>query len=160
MDFEGLLWCVEEAGCTAVFEWIGRSVRMKVKEREGKVVLLQVRNKVTGEYVPQEEVARWAEMFGVESVVRRTDLEGKTFKEVFGEVKGEGVDEGVVVRLNTGSIVKVKTGWWLAAKHHEYRRWRSGEHWEAERKRRQKKEDKMEVQEMRAVGCHQGHCWS
>ena len=83
--------------------------------------------------------------------MRRTDLEGKTFKEVFGEVKGEGVDEGVVVRLNTGSIVKVKTGWWLAAKHHEYRRWRSGEHWEAERKRRQKKEDKMKVQEMRAV---------
>ena len=89
MDFEGLLWCVEEAGCTAVFEWIGRSARMKVKERGGKVVLLQVRNMVTGEYVPQEEVARWAEMFGVESVVRRTDLEGKTFKGVFGEVKGE-----------------------------------------------------------------------
>ena len=67
-------------------------------------------------------------MFGVECVMRRPDLEGKHFKEVFGKVKGEGEGEGVVVRLNTGSVVKVKTEWWLAAKYYEYRRWRSGTH--------------------------------
>ena len=65
MDGEGagegmleLLSEVEGAGCTAVFEWVGPQVRMKVNEQEERLVLLQVRNKVTGEYVPREEVER------------------------------------------------------------------------------------------------------
>ena len=85
-------------------------------------------------------------------VVSREDLVGCSFGEALERVRQEeGRKEGVVVRLEDGQMVKIKTKWWLGAKQYEYRRWRSEEHRDKEKERRRKKVVKMQVQELRAV---------
>jgi len=151
-DLLGLLEVVEAMGCTTVFKWVGRQARVKVKEREARLVLLQVRRKVSGGYVEYGLRRDMAEVHGVAVVGSRDDLVGCSFGEALERVRQEeGRKEGVVVRLEDGQMVKIKTKWWLGAKQYEYRRWRSEEHRDKEKERRRKKVVKMQVQELRAV---------
>ena len=109
-DCIGLVAAVEAIGCTAVFEWTGRQARIKVKEGEQRLVLLQVRDKVTGKYMGYKERAEMAVQHGVGCVAQVPDLEGKTFFQVyraFQEQQQEG-EEVMVVRLRGGAMVKVK----------------------------------------------------
>ena len=50
-DVVGLLEVVEGLGCTAVFKMVGRHLRVKVKEEETRLVLLQVRHTASGGYM-------------------------------------------------------------------------------------------------------------
>ena len=124
---------------------------MKVREKRSRLVLLQIRHKVTGDYMPRSTVERWAEQFGVPCAARRGDLEGLSFQEVFEKVRREEGGEGVVVRLATGGLVKGKTDWWLGRKYHQYRRWQDRQHREEELERRSRKVHRLQVQELRAV---------
>ena len=59
--------------------------------------------------------------------------------------------EGYVVRLEDGKMVKVKTKWWKNRKYFVYKRWFSVTQREAECKRRDRRVQRMAVQELRAV---------
>ena len=133
--------------------WVGRQVRVKVKEEKARLVLLQVRHKMSGGFVEYGVRRSMAVAPGVEVVGSRDELVGCSFGEALERVRREGGrKEGVVVRLVGGQMVKIKTTWWLlGAEQHMYKRWRSEEHRERELERRQRKVAKIEVQELRAI---------
>ena len=86
-DCIGLVAAVEAIGCTAVFEWTGRQARIKVKEGEQRLVLLQVRDKVTGKCMGYKERTEMAVQHGVGCVAQVPNLEGKTFSKCTGHFK-------------------------------------------------------------------------
>ena len=151
-NFFGLLEAVEERGSTATFEWIGRQSTIKVKEKEIKLVLLQIRDKVSGRYWNRQEVLETAEHYRVPCVRRFPSYEGKSYHEVHCAVKASKEHtEGVVLRLGSGQMIKVKTTWWLGKVQHKYKRWLGPEQRNQEEYRREKKMRMMDVQELRAV---------
>ena len=107
-------------GCTATFEYVGRQSRIKARhEGAARLVLIAVRQKVSGEYWEHDGLVQLGRRHGVE-VVRRvimptTGEQGhvsvweveRLVKEVGGET------EGVMARLHGGALLKLKTGWWL-----------------------------------------------
>lgn len=131
-DYLGLLAAVEAQNCTATFEWIGKQSLVKVPVQESNLVLLQVRDKVSGSYWGWGQRAALARQFGVPAVMPMGSLEGKTFREVVTAVKEWEGCEGVVVRLFDGCMLKIKTKWWLHTTAHSYRRWIHNEHREQE----------------------------
>ena len=152
-DYVGLIGAAEAMGCTVVFEWVGRQARIKVKERDTRLVLLQVRYKTSGNYMGYKERAGMAASYGVVCVQRRMDCEGKSYIQVLNQVREEGArnSEGLVLRLAGGVMVKVKTSWWLDAQQYRYKRWASEEHRQVEVERKQKMQRMLNVQGVRAV---------
>ena len=164
-DCVGLVLAADAMGQTVIFEWVGRQARIKVKELETRLVVLQVRDKVTGAYVKFEQREALAMRFQVACVARVTELEGRRLGRVFHGVKTDMTRfEGVVLQLVEGKgsdgdvtvsdiplMLKVKTQWWLNAEQHKYQRWRSEEQHAHEEERRHRKRKHLQVQELRAM---------
>ena len=116
------------------------------------MVLLQIRNKLTGRYMAQVECRRIAEGYGVPIVRRDTELEGGNFGKALRKMKDRSTgSEGVVVKLANGQLVKIKEKWWQAAENHKYRRWWDEEQRQVERERRKRKERRCDIQEWRVI---------
>ena len=107
-------------GCTGTFEWLGKQAVVKVQEVAPRLVLLQVRDKRTGRYWHWQERAALAERHLVPVVQQVPELQGKRLAEVSGEVKKWIGKEGVVVRLESGRMFKVKSNWWLDTRPHKW----------------------------------------
>ena len=138
-----------------MFEWMGRQVRIKENEGDTRLVLTQVRNKLTGEYMSWEQRSALAKRYRVEHVRRVRELEDKSLEEAFWQVNSSGEHiEGYVVKLESGQLVKLKTVWWQRQEHYKYRRWWDEEQREHEQQRRRRKVHRMQVQELRAVVAH------
>ena len=117
---------VEARGSTACFEYVGRQSRVKVKyDGMSEVVLVAVRDKVTGRYWRYDDMMQLGEECGVR-VVRRVCVGVREVREVEEWLceNGEGM-EGVMVRFSGGVVVKVKTEEWLRRKH-VVQGWRKG----------------------------------
>jgi hypothetical protein len=127
-DYLGLLAAVEAQGCTASFEWLGKQSLVRVRVENTQLVLLQVRDKVTGNYWGWGQRVSLANQFGVPVVMPVADLEGCTLREVMTQVKQWVGREGVVVRLTDGCMLKIKSSWWLNEPSYIYRRWLNDEH--------------------------------
>ena len=152
-DYDGLMQEVEARGCTAVFEWVGRQARIKVKEADTRLVLLQVRDKAIGTYMGYEQRAELAAQFRVQCVRRVPQLEGKSVWEAHKEVKKWESGEGVVIRMAGdagGYMMKVKTNWWHEQQQHRYQRWHSVDQRESEARRTKRKWEVYNVKELRA----------
>jgi len=151
-DYLGLLSAVESMGATAIFEWVGRQARIKAKEKDTGLVLLQVRNKVTGDYMIAEQREALAAQYRVECVHRFQDLEHLSIAEARRMVNTmDSHEEGFVLRLENGQLVKLKTQWWQQAAHHQYMRWWDDGQQQAEALRRAKQISVLQTQELRAV---------
>ena len=63
------------------------------------------------------------------TVVRRVvELEGLEQKQIEREVESWVGEEGVVVRMADGMVIKAKSFWWTQQEKKEKRRWYSQEH--------------------------------
>lgn len=151
-DVFGLLAAVEGRGGTAIFEWVGPQARVKVKEQETNLILTQVRDKVSGALWSYSERSGLAAHYRVLCVQRMPEYEGLSYKEVHKRVKEvQEPVEGFVLVLENEQMVKVKTKWWLGTTPHRYKRWLDVAQRRSEEARREKKERKMDIQELRAV---------
>jgi len=98
---------MDDDNFTSIFEWCSRKNRIVLDYPEDRLVLLAVRNNVTGEYLPYEYLVEAAEGFNVEVVkeyagtIENMKLLGETVKDMTGI-------EGFVVRFEDGHMVKVK----------------------------------------------------
>ena len=151
-DYMGLLCMVESMGSTAIFEWVGRQARIKAKENDTGLILLQIRDKLTGAYMGAEQRTELAARYKVECAHRFRDMEGVTVKEAQEMVrKIHTQEEGFVLKLENGQFVKLKTNWWLQKEPHRYLRWWDETQQQAESLRNAKQLSLMQKQEQRAV---------
>lgn len=98
LDYQRFINEMLHNGLTPIFEWVSPDNKIVINYNEPRLVLLDVRNRVTGVYAGCEGWEDWA---GIPTVKRWNDI---TLEEVR---KWEDA-EGVVVRLVNGHRVKVK----------------------------------------------------
>ena len=113
-DIAGLIRDIVGQGYTPIFEYIGRQSRIKADEGdEGRLVLVAVRDRVSGGYMLHGGMAEWAGQHGVTVVRRMQGLEELSFRDLEARVRQWRGREGVIVRFADGTVVKVKSNWWF-----------------------------------------------
>ncbi len=118
-----LAFCIKIASLdkTGIFEWTAPDARIVLLYTIPVLVLLHVRDNVTGEYMSVEDLHTWASQYDVLVVDEVSEFYEYTLSHtaVFNAKKmleaaktREGV-EGWVVQFENGDMVKVKTDWYL-----------------------------------------------
>ena len=154
MDFNGLFTSCENFGATPVFEWIGKHVGGKVASTQSRLVLIQVRDKVSGEYWDWEDRHDIAQRYNVECVRLQKSFAGRTIAQVQDQVQKMRDIEGYVLRTDSGLVVKLKTKWWDAAAPVIYQKWPTTAQRNDATTRETKKLQMMDVQALRAQVKH------
>lgn len=111
---------------TAIFEWTAPDARIVLLYTKPELVLLHVRDNVTGEYMYPEDLHTWANEYGVRVVDEVTEFfctmpdeeTGATWilfdaKKMLEAAKTREGIEGWIVQFEDGDMVKVKTDWYL-----------------------------------------------
>lgn len=98
---------------TPIFEWLSRKQRIVVDHPEDKLVLLAIRNNVTGEYDKFENMReRTMALFPSIPVVKIYST-GQDILSVMNDVNKEEGSEGFIIRFDDGHMVKIKTEWYV-----------------------------------------------
>lgn len=98
-------------GITPVFEWIGPDNRIVVNYKKEELVLLAMRDMVTGEYIRDE---RFYNFPGV--IVNEHNFESditKNAQHLINYCDGLSDEEGYVLTFDDGHMVKFKSSWYL-----------------------------------------------
>lgn len=113
----GFLKAMHGRSCTVTMEYEGRQHAFgrttSVGGAEECLIVVSVRENVSGRFFTHEEVCAAAAPFQLEVVERRRDLEGMGLREIAEAVGGDSGYEGVVVALKGDPRrFKIKTQWW------------------------------------------------
>ena len=99
--------CIQK-GMTPIFEWCSRKNRIVVDYPEDNLILTGIRDNDTGEYVQYEIMKSYATAWSI-PVVKAVDGLAVQNIDLFVKQVREGDDgEGIVLRFDTGHMVKVK----------------------------------------------------
>ena len=82
-----------------------------------------MRDRQTGVWWQHDQLERLGEQHMVTVVRRRRELEGLALPAMDSEVSGWVGSEGVVVRMDNGVVLKMKSWWWRQCEKKEKRRW-------------------------------------
>jgi RNA ligase len=100
------------AGKTPIFEWCSRKQRIVVDYPEDRLVLIAIRDNVTGEYVSYEGLKNLVGPFKID-LVKTYEGSAKSMTHLMDETKtAEGL-EGYIIRFDNGHMLKVKGEWYL-----------------------------------------------
>lgn len=91
---------------TPIFEYIGPDNKIVVGYPEEKLILLAIRNNITGMYRSLLDIPIMCD--GVE-VIQNDPIHTISLD----DIKSREGDEGVVIRLNTGDMLKMKSEWYV-----------------------------------------------
>lgn len=108
MDYVDLIRGLIEGGMTPIFEWVSRKNRIVVDYPEDNLILTAIRNTTTGEYVPYAEMVEIAEHVGIPVVKAVDGLAVQDINLFVKQVREWDDGEGVVLRFDSGHMVKVK----------------------------------------------------
>jgi RNA ligase len=108
MDYVDLIRGLIEGGVTPIFEWCSRKNRIVVDYPEDQLVLTAIRDIVTGLYIPYAEMVEIAEHAGIPVVKAVDGLAVQNIELFVKQVREWDDGEGVVLRFDTGRMVKVK----------------------------------------------------
>jgi RNA ligase len=95
-----------EAGWTPIFEYTSPKNRIVLPYKEENLVLLAMRHNITGEYASMVNLEADAKAHNIPLVDQ--------FKGDLKTIEDQSDIEGVVIRFETGHMVKVKTEWYCA----------------------------------------------
>jgi RNA ligase len=90
-------------GYTPIFEWMSPDNRIVIDYSEESLVLLAVRETVSGKYVPMARLVHWGNKIPLGAA-----LDGNFGMEYMESIRLREDIEGVVIRFSTGHMVKVK----------------------------------------------------
>lgn len=97
---------------TPIFEWCSRSNRIVVDYSSDRLVLIAIRDNITGQYKSYNEIVSLAAKYGIE-VVKTYPGTIESMQSLIDETRiSEGI-EGYIVRFDTGHMVKIKGDWYV-----------------------------------------------
>ncbi len=100
---------LELLGYTVIFEYVSPKNRIVVHYPDDRLIVLAVRNRLTGEYIPLDELTNYRELRN--HAIRKVECENVI--EFINSISTiEGI-EGYVLLLEDGLRIKVKTQWYL-----------------------------------------------
>jgi RNA ligase len=109
IKFAGLLGALPIDEYTYIFEYIGPNNKIVLDYKEEDLILTAIRHNINGTYVYHDELVRLGKAFGVKVVPIVGDPEFKLNSEELSEsVSLATGTEGVVVRFDTGEMIKIK----------------------------------------------------
>lgn len=97
-----------DAGMTAIFEFCSRKQRIVIDYPETQLVLTAIRNNQTGEYVKHDVLKYVGGLYDIPVVREFEVVPGTPFSEIQKQVAGLKDEEGVVIRFDSGFMVKMK----------------------------------------------------
>jgi RNA ligase len=104
-------WC-QSMRLTPIFEWCSRRQRIVIDYPEDRLVLLALRNTVTGEYKQYCDLLVLSEKFNIE-VVKTYEGTAANMSHLMDETKSAEGIEGYIIRFDDGHMVKCKGEWYL-----------------------------------------------
>jgi len=102
-----------QMGYTPIFEWCSRKQRIVVDYPEDRLVLTAIRNTVTGEYVPLEDMQDLAEDYELDCVKTYPGT-AASLKHLIAETRDATGIEGWIIRFADGHMLKLKSCEYLA----------------------------------------------
>jgi RNA ligase len=109
-DYERLALVLLEQDCTPIFEWCSRVQKIVIDYPEDKLVLIAIRDNMTGEYVNFDRL-----MSDYPNIPQVNTLNPISDLNLFTQELRKREDiEGVVIRFADGHMVKVKTDTYIA----------------------------------------------
>ena len=103
---------VMSLGFTPIFEWCSRKQRIVIDYPEDRLVLLALRNNVSGEYKSYDLMSLLADQFNIE-VVKTYKGTANNMIHLMDETKAAEGLEGYIIRFDDGHMLKVKGEWYL-----------------------------------------------
>ena len=97
-------------GVTPIFEWCSRKQRIVLDYSEDSLVLIAARHIKTGEYMDYETLALAQDGWNI-PVVKVFSSENMS-KDMMEKIKEQEGVEGIIVRFDSGHMVKVKSDWY------------------------------------------------
>lgn len=94
---------------TPIFEWCSRYNKIVIDYPEPKLILLAIRENISGGYFTHEGVTVRARAYNIPVV----QLYASSFGAAHEMAKSSTVDEGLVATLPDGTMVKVKSEWYV-----------------------------------------------
>jgi RNA ligase len=97
-----------DGGMTPLFEWVSRKNRVVVDYPEDNLILTGIRNTTKGVYLLYENMMELAEHWNIPIVKAVNGLAVQNIELFVKQVREWESDEGVVIRFNSGHMVKIK----------------------------------------------------
>jgi RNA ligase len=111
-DYDNLCHTCIAFGKTPIFEYMSPKTRIVIDYGVEYMDLLAIRDNRTGRYDTYEEMTGVAKFFKVPHVAK-VDVSTKDIKTFVESIYNASDIEGVVVRFNSGHMLKVKTEWYV-----------------------------------------------
>lgn len=109
-QYEKLAYYLLSIGYTPNFEWCSQRNRVVLEHKKSRLVLFGVRNIVTGQYLPYDEMVNFRE-YGIEVIHK---IDDKRIADLIEDAKTVEQIEGWVVRFDSGHMIKIKADWYLS----------------------------------------------
>ena len=111
-----------DEGFTPIFEWTSNKQRIVLNYPEDDLILIAMRNNKTGYYVPYEAIVVNAMRYGINYVrsyeIKRLSSDNLNFNidvaSFISGIKSLENEEGIVIRFNSGHMVKLKSDWYVS----------------------------------------------
>lgn len=109
-QYQAVAELLVDSGWTPAFEFCSRKNRVVLDHPVDRLVLHSVRNIVMGDYLPYDQMKAFEE-YGIE-VVKAHEL--NTIDDAVKYIDGREDTEGLIVRFDSGHMIKMKTEWYCA----------------------------------------------
>lgn len=103
--------CLEN-GLTPIFEWCSRKQRIVIDYPEDRLVLIAIRNTVSGAYMNYRSMVDLAVLNDID-VVKAYDGNAESMAHLMDELKDQEGIEGYIIRFDDGHMLKIKGEWYL-----------------------------------------------
>lgn len=97
---------------TPIFEWCSKKNKIVVDYPVDRLVLIAIRNNISGQYIPYNEMVRRARQYGIEYVKSYPGSASSMQSLIDNTRQSEGI-EGWIIRFDDGHMVKVKGDWYV-----------------------------------------------
>jgi len=107
---------IDNHKCTPIFEWVSRQNRIVIDYPEDNLILTGIRVNKTGEYYNYNNLIYYGSLYGIDivDVVHET---GESIGQLVDTVKAWVDSEGIVIRFNSGHILKIKADDYILRHH-------------------------------------------
>jgi RNA ligase len=101
-----------DRGQTPIFEWLSRKQRIVVDYPEDRLVLIAIRDNVTGAYKSYAQMKTYAESYNID-LVKSYPGTTENMEHLISETRAMEDAEGWIIRFDDGQMLKIKGDWYV-----------------------------------------------
>lgn len=111
-EYQNFCYYMLSRELTPIFEYVSRDNRIVMDYKEPSLILLAIRNNFTGKYMLYKEQLKFAFSYKI-PIVKQIHNSKNSIDDFVRHIYTEKDMEGVVVRFDSGHMVKIKTEWYV-----------------------------------------------